>query len=187
MEVRCVFETLSRIGKVLNDSGVLWGVGGSVLLQTYGLVERPNDIDILAGIADGEKAAALLGAMGEALPCRQSETYATRFFRRFMIGETGVDLMAGFAIRHPAGQYDYVFDEVSISSHREIEGVPIPFAALEDWFVAYQLIPGKEEKAARIEECLLRQGIGQPYLLERALAGCLPEDARKRISGLAGE
>jgi len=182
-----VFKTLSRIGKVLNDSGVLWGVGGSILLQTYGLVEHPNDIDILASIPDAEKAAALLGAMGEALPCGQSQTYATKFFRRFMIGETGVDLMAGFAIRHPAGQYSYVFDEASISSHREIEGVPIPFAALEDWFVAYQLMPGKEEKAGRIEGYLLHHGIGQPYLLKRALAGCLPEAARKRISALPGK
>ena len=180
-------RTLCRVAGALNGSGVLWGVGGSRLLREYGLIELPNDIDILVNLANAEAAAAVLGAMGEALPCGQNPTYATRFFRRYIVDGIGVDLMAGFAIRHADGQYDYVFDGASVPVRREVEGIQVPFAALEDWFVAYQLIPGKEAKADRIGEYLSQRGVARPRLLERALQGCLPDAARERILALYGK
>lgn len=181
-----MFHALGLIGRALTGSGVLWGVGGSVLLNRHGLADHPHDIDLLACLEHAEKAAALLAGMGETLPCEPSGTYATRFFRRFVIAGTGVDLLSGFRINHDCGRYEYVFDEDSLPEHGEIGGEAIPFAALEDWYVAYQLIPGKEHKARRIEEHLLRNGIGNPRLLERALWGCLPEPVRNRIEALLG-
>ncbi len=179
-----MFQTLSRIGKALTEAGVGWAVGASVLLNRYNLAENPNDLDLLVCVEGAEKAAGLLAAMGETIPCVQSATYATRFFRKFRIDGTDVDMMAGFAINHPEGRYEYVFDDVSVASLEEMECAPVPFAALEDWYVVYQLIPGKEYKAVRIEEYLLRCGIGHPYLLERALSGCLPDCVRMRIEAL---
>ncbi|MEK6266515.1 MAG: hypothetical protein N2B06_17355 [Clostridium sp.] len=33
-----MFSTLSYIGKKLNEEGVVWGVGASILLNHYGLI-----------------------------------------------------------------------------------------------------------------------------------------------------
>ena len=179
-----VLRALNRIAGALNESGVFWCVGASVLLHQYGLAENPHDIDLLVGLPDAERAAALLGAMGEVVPCGQSPTYSTVFFRRFRVDGCDVDLMAGFRVNHTNGCYEYIFDAASITSIKEIGGPSIPFAALEDWYVVYQLIPGKEHKALRIEEHFHRNGIENPRLLERALEGCLPEAVRQRISVL---
>jgi len=179
-----MLDTLSRMGRALNDAGVLWCVGGSMLLSQYGLAEHPNDLDLLVRAEDWDKAAELLGAMGETLPCPRSGIYATERFMKLQIGGVGVDLMAGFAINHPEGRYEYAFDGDSVASRREIGGVSIPFAALEDWYVAYQLIPGKGEKAARIGEYLRSNGLRRPHLLERALQGSLPETVRAGASAL---
>lgn len=195
-------RALGRIAGALNGSGVLWCVGASVLLHQYGLAEHPHDIDLLVALPDAERAAGILGAMGETVPCGQSLTYSTEFFRRFRVDGCDVDLMAGFRVNRPDGCYEYAFDAASVAFTRqlsditipfsaasvastsEVGSMPIPFAALEDWYVVYQLIPGKEHKALRIEEYFLQKGIENPRLLEKALQGCLPEDVRRRISAL---
>jgi hypothetical protein len=42
-----MFNTLSYIGKKLNDSNIAWIVGASILLNQFGFIDKPNDIDIL--------------------------------------------------------------------------------------------------------------------------------------------
>ncbi len=218
-----MWQVLGRIAGALNESGVLWCVGASVLLHQYGLAEHPHDIDLLIALPDAERAAGILGAMGEAVPCGQSSTYSTKFFRRFRVDGCDVDLMAGFRVNHSSGCYEYPFDVASVASIRELSditipfgagsvastrevgdtpppfdavsaastrensGTPVPFAALEDWYVVYQLIPGKEHKALRIEEYFLQSGIQKPHLLTRALEGSLPEVVRRKISALLGK
>lgn len=200
-----MWQALKRIAGALNESGVMWCVGASVLLHQYGLAENPHDIDLLVALPDAERAAARLGAMGDAVPCGQSPFYSTEFFKRFRVGGCDVDLMAGFRVNHPAGCYEYPFDGASVTFTRDASDVPIPlsavstsstcdlcgvevpFAALEDWYVVYQLIPGKEHKAHRIEEYLLQNRISHPRLLTRTLEGDLPEAVRQRISALVGK
>jgi hypothetical protein len=174
---------LARIAGVLNGAGLTWAVGASLMLNQYALADHPNDIDIIVRVEHAETAASLLGEMGERLPANQSSLFDTRFFRKFRVDGVGVDLMAGFRICHAEGTYEYAFDESSVSERRTINGETVPFAALEDWFVLYQLMPDKADKAARIEAHLLECGVRTVYL-ERALSGCLPSAVRRRIEAL---
>ncbi len=41
-----LFDVLDLVASELNNSKVLWGIGGSVMLNHYGLIQNPNDIDI---------------------------------------------------------------------------------------------------------------------------------------------
>lgn len=177
-------NTLSVIGEKLNDHGVLWGVGASILLSQYGLVNRPNDIDILVAVDDVERVDEILSSLGERKPWEADENYATKFFLEYVINGIDVDVMAGLTIHHSEGTFEYTFDKASVSRWVKIKGVAIPFTSMEDWYVIYQLIPGRVEKVMMIEHYLHDKGIKQPELLKRMMRCNLPDEVREKINNL---
>jgi hypothetical protein len=92
--------------------------------------------------------------------------------------------MAGLAIKHTEGTYVLPFDDRSVAMTSTENGVTIPFTSLEDWYVLYQLIPGREAKVKLIEEHLQSCGIADLPVLDRALARELPPHVRARIERL---
>ncbi|MBS5884884.1 MAG: hypothetical protein E6300_07805 [Clostridium sp.] len=175
-----MFNTLSYIGEKLNNSNIVWGVGASILLNQFGLIEKPNDIDIFIDIRDIERADRILKSIGEKKKWEKTSTYSTKYFYEYVIDGVDVDVMAGFAINHNNGVYEYVFDNTSISEFKIINGVSIPFTSLEDWYVIYQLIPNRDPKVNMIEKYLLSNGINKSFVLKRVLEGNLPKEVRKR-------
>lgn len=176
-----MFNTLSYIGKKLNDADITWGVGASLLLNKFGFVEKPNDIDIFISIDDIKKADEILKSIGVKKKWEKTSTYSTKYFYEYVINKIDVDVMAGFAVNHSNGTFHYIFDENSISEFKVMNGVNIPFTSLEDWYVIYQLIPNREDKVQIIEKYILSKGIKNRTLLERSLEGCLPVDVRKKV------
>lgn len=182
-----MFDTLSYIGKKLNDADITWGVGASILLNTFGLIEKPNDIDIFISIDDIQKADEILKSIGKKKEWEKVSTYSTKYFYEYVINEIDVDVMAGFVVNHNDGSFKYIFDGSSISKFKSINGVNIPFTSLEDWYVIYQLIPNREDKVEMIEKYILSNGIGKRSLLERSLEGCLPIEVRKNVQRMLKE
>lgn len=179
-----MFNTLSYMGEKLNNSNITWAVGASILLNQFGLVDKPNDIDIFVDIKDIEKTDEILKGMGDKNKWEKTATYSTKYFYEYIISGINVDVMAGFAVNHSNGVFEYIFDYKSISEFRLINGVDIPFTSLEDWYVIYQLIPNREPKVNLIEKYLLSNGIKKPFLLERALKGSLPVEVREKIEDI---
>lgn len=182
-----MFNTLSYMGEKLNNSNIVWGVGASILLNQYGLIDKPNDIDIFVDIKDIERADEILKSIGEKKKWEKTAEYSTKYFYEYIIDGIDIDVMAGFAVNHNSGVFEYVFDYNSISQFKVINGVNIPFTSLEDWYVIYQLIPNREPKVKMIEKYLLSNGIKKPLLLERALEGSLPVEVRKKIENMLSE
>ncbi|MFT8314584.1 MAG: nucleotidyltransferase family protein [Clostridium sp.] len=176
-----MLDTLSYIGEKLNKGSVLWGVGGSILLNHYRLIDKPNDIDILVDLNDIEKADRILKSIGEKKVWEKSNTYSTKYFYEYVVNGFEVDVMAGLSINHKEGMYRYFFDNKSILQTIKINNIDIPLTSLEDWYVIYQLMPNKEIKAGIIENYLLSNEIKRFDLLERALKGNLTSDVRKNI------
>ncbi|MFD3449360.1 hypothetical protein ACFDTO_32810 [Microbacteriaceae bacterium 4G12] len=176
-----MFHTLSYIGEQLNQSNILWGVGASILLHQFNLVDKPNDIDIFVDLKDIEKADEILSKIGEKKQREKTSTYSTKYFYEYIINGFDVDVMSGFIINHRSGTFEYTFDHHSISSLKKINGVEIPFTSLEDWYVLYQLIPNREAKVRLIENYLQSNGVQKPVLLERALEGNLPIEVTENI------
>ena len=164
-----MFNTLSYIGKKLNEERIVWAVGASILLNHYGLIDKPNDIDILVDLKDIEKADKVLKNIGEKIVWEKTETYSTKHFYEYVVNGFDVDVMAGLSINYDNGTFKYIFDQSSISEITIINGVNIPLTSLEDWYVIYQLIPNREVKVSVIENYLSSNGIKKPALLERAL------------------
>ncbi|MCX6097296.1 MAG: hypothetical protein NTZ77_02245 [Caldiserica bacterium] len=180
-----LFDTLVEIARALNRAGVHWGVGASVLLYYRGLVEKPYDIDIMIDEADADMVAAILDGMGSETPGDSGRSlYSTSRFFEYVVDGTEVDIMAGLAIKHTEGTYVLPFDDRSVAMTRTENGVTIPFTSLEDWYVLYQLIPGREAKVKLIEEHLQSCGIADLPVLDRALARELPPHVRARIERL---
>ncbi|MBW9158270.1 hypothetical protein [Clostridium tagluense] len=179
-----IFEALSYIGEKLNENGVVWAVGASILLHHYGLIDNPNDIDILVDLSDIEKVDKILKSIGEKKVRKKSDTYSTKYFYEYVVHGFDIDLMAGLSINYNNGTYEYIFNHTSISEYKKINGVNIPLSSLEDWYVIYQLIPGRDIKVKMIENYLSLNGVKKSTLLERALKGNLPEEVRDKIQGI---
>ena len=179
-----IFDTLSYIATELNAQGVLWGIGASIVLYHYNLVDSPNDIDILVDIKDIQKADTILKNLGVKKTSEKTDAYSTRYFYEYVINTIDVDVMAGFMVNHSNGEYRYSFDHKSITNIKNINGIEVPLTSLEDWYVIYQLIPGRENKVKLIENYLLENGLENPNLLNRALSKNLPIEVRARIQNL---
>jgi hypothetical protein len=171
-----MINTLCQIGEKLNSAALVWGVGASVILNQFGLIEKPNDIDLMVTLEDMHQADLLLTSMGEKKENEKKHCYSTKVFNEYVVNGMDIDVMAGFGVFHDCGNYEYPFDQQSIVEHKLINGVRIPFTSLEDWYVLYQLMPNREPKVKLIENYLLTHGIEHPDLLERALAGNLPPE-----------
>ncbi|MEG0308531.1 MAG: hypothetical protein RR636_11340 [Clostridium sp.] len=176
-----MFNCLSHMGSKLNEANVLWAVGGSILLNNFGLIDKPNDIDILVGIDDIKQVEEILDNMGQKKIWKKTDIYSTQYFYEYIINGVEIDVMSGFNINHSNGVFEYNFDYKSISEMKDVSGVSIPLTSLEDWYVLYQLIPNRESKVMLIEKYLLSNGVKNQFLLERALDGNLPIEVRNRI------
>lgn len=180
-----LFDTLVVIARALNQADVHWRIGASVLLYYHGLVDAPHDIDIMISEADADVVASILGGLGREAPGDPARSlYSTSRFLEYIVDGTDVDVMAGFAIKHDSGTYVFPFDDRSVTMRKSVEGVTIPFSSLEDWYVLYQLIPGREPKVKLIEDHIRSSGIADEVLLERALSAELPADVRARTERL---
>ncbi|MHB8070393.1 MAG: nucleotidyltransferase domain-containing protein [Candidatus Cryosericum sp.] len=176
--------TLVDLAKELNQAGVRWGVGASVLLWHYGLADNPHDIDLMAAEQDVDRITAALDRLGMKETGSEQGPYATSRFLEYVVDGIDIDLMAGFGIRHGAGVYTYVFDERAVTGKAVVGGVVIPLTALEDWYVLYQLMQRREHRVRVIEDYLAGNGSAHTDLLERALSQPLPPDVRSRIECL---
>jgi hypothetical protein len=180
-----LFDTLVEMARALNQAGAHWGVGASVLLYYCGLVDTPHDIDIMTDETDADMVATILDRMGNETPGDPGRSlYSTSRFLEYAVDGTDVDVMAGLAIRHTDGTYVLPFEDRSVTMTRTENGVTIPLMSLEDWYVLYQLIPGREAKVKLIEDHMLSTGIADLSVLKRALARDLPPHVRARIERL---
>lgn len=179
-----LLDTLSDIGKRLNDSGIMWAVGASIVLNQFGLIDKPNDIDIFVDIKDVEKVDIILRSIGTKKISQKNSDFSTRYFYEYNIEDVNVDVIAGLIINHNEGSYKYVFDRSTITEKRVINGVEIPLTSLEDWYVLYQIMPEKDGKADIIEKYLRKNGIKNPELLKRAEKCGLPNEVKLNIEKL---
>ncbi|MGF7034478.1 hypothetical protein J2T17_005429 [Paenibacillus mucilaginosus] len=177
-------EALRAAARVLDPAGIPWGLGGSALLYVRGLTGRfPNDLDLLIAEDQAPRAFELLSALGPSELRAPEEPYCTLHFRRFTLGRSSADLIAGFGIRHSAGVYRLLWRHGEALPRLPLYGTPagIPLTSLEDWYVLYLLLPGRADKAALIEA---HWRDGGPLLKDRlseTLGGPLPPAVRERV------
>jgi hypothetical protein len=178
------FNKIAQIAKEINKQGIRWAVGASVMLYFHGLIDNPNDLDILVHESDAEQLDELLKKLGVRSNKEYKETFATKYFYNYMVEGIEIDLIGGFIINHAEGKYKLTFDSDTIVEFKVINGINIPLSSLEDWYVIYQLIPNREHRTQAIEKYLLENKVKNPYLLERALEKDLPSSVKERARNI---
>ncbi len=171
---------LASAARALGERGVVWGVGASLLLWRRGIAADFHDIDLLVAERDALAAADALEALGTMTNCKRSAPYTTAYFYEFTLGGVELDLMGSFGVALEGARYDFDFGADDIADFEQIGGALVPFCRVEDWYVLYQLIPGREEKVRMIESCLLRFGGADRAALGRWLDRALPDNIRER-------
>lgn len=167
-------QVLEKVVAYLQQERIHFGIGGSLLLHHHGLPVTPRDIDLVVALADAERSVLLLSEMGTVVEQDETSLYATEVFQEFIIEGIDLDLMSGLQIRHDEGVFVYPFAEQSIDS------AGFPFMALVDWYVIYQLIPGREQKVTMIEDVFTKQEVDRKRL-EQLRSLVLPQVVRNRI------
>ena len=134
------FSALQKITRELNQGGITWGVGGSLLLYINGLSDTFEDIDLIVQDKDALAAQRLLIKHGPMQPRNPDERFRTRGFFEFIIDEAEIDLMSVLAIMLDGEETIIPFDESSIQRHEPFGIETLPLMYLEDWYVIYALI-----------------------------------------------
>ena len=174
-------KVLEKLARSFGGENISWGLGASFLLLEYGLVEKAQDIDIIVSSEDIERAILVLDSMAKRIEIPLKEEYSTGKFLVYELDGVSIDVMTSFRIKHSEGVYEFIFDELSIVGHVESNGETIPLTSLEDWLVAYDLMPGRESKVELIKKYLMQNGVRNPELLSRSLDQPLPGKTRRLV------
>lgn len=175
-------DVLATVAEALTERGVSFGVGGSTLLSFHHVVDVVNDLDLILSESHVETVQHCLKALGKEMPVTHKEPFRTRFFSSYCIENVQIDVMAGFAIAHENGLYEFSFDRSSIANKKGVSQKKIPFMYLEDWYVFYLLMPNRKGKIRQLENYFRNKGVRHPEKLRVALQQPLPIAVREKVT-----
>ncbi|GAA0085783.1 hypothetical protein UT300007_22220 [Clostridium sp. CTA-7] len=175
-------RVLNKIAYGLNEIGCTWGVGGSVLLNFHGLVEKPNDIDILINSKDTQKVKEFMNPIGNPIELLSKEPFKTESFFGYNVDGVMIEFMGNFKISLENNKmYEFILDEKAIVDNLVIGNSNIKFTSLEDWFVAYLVMNDPKKRVPLIEKYFKEKEIKHRELLKRNLDKNLSDHINEAI------
>ncbi|MFA5466834.1 MAG: hypothetical protein WC251_03185 [Candidatus Izemoplasmatales bacterium] len=159
------------IAKEFSDSGITWGIGGSLVLKRHGIELVVKDIDILTTVEDFEIASKILEDLGKSVHKPPYKGFESKRFASFEISGIEVDLMAGYQVFYDDNIYSYMFTKASVSLKDHFENGVINYTSLEDWYILYLLMNRVKDKGKikALEAHFRDNGILRKDLLDQAL------------------
>lgn len=150
--------TLKDIAKCLNDASIAWGLGGSALLDFFGMDVKVMDLDIMVEACDFERAIQILNLMGYEKPKEANIKFKTAQFTSFVINNCNVDIMSGLCVSWKGAWHEFAFANVHVGSKTSLDDVLVPLMKIEDWYVFYHWLE-RSDKIRVIEYTANRMGI----------------------------
>ena len=167
-------KVLIKIAKEFNKSKIRYAVGFSLVLKYYGIVSKAQDIDIVVNEKDYNKAIEIMNNLGDKIEQEKKVNGFKSNPVEYKVDNVDVDLMSNIKITFGRGTYAYIFDSKSIGEKVMIDDTEVPLIAIEDLYVLYQLIDGKQEKVEMIEDYFKKNKVRHKALLKRTLSQELP-------------
>jgi len=140
-----LIQTLVKIAHHLNLHHIYWVLGGSLMLKLNGLVDDPQDIDLMVSLEDAEKADKVLKSLGSQLPKYSTQRYETQHFHEYLIDGVDVDMIAGFAINSKNIIYQFPLDQSKPRESIELSDEIIYLDSLSVWLEYYRLMDRKDK------------------------------------------
>lgn len=157
---------LEMVAQLLDDKQILWAVGGTTLLRLYGITKESNHITILISSKDIKMVDRLLSSVGQKHPRELSPSYASRYYCRYTVQNQEVQVISGMALHYKGFLFTYPFARQSICQMCRLRNVALPMMAIEDWYVLYQMMPGRETAVENIEHYFATHGLQNPDRFE---------------------
>lgn len=168
-------DVLKKIATGLNKLNCNWAIGGSVMMNHYGLVERPNDIDILIDASYAGQIKEFMNSIGTYVKLPSKLPFRTEEFFGYMVDDTMVEFLGDFKIELESGKvYEFILDKEAIKDYMIIDGIKVNLATLEDWFVAYSVMKDPKKRIPLLKTYFGKYGIKHKDLLERNMSQDLP-------------
>jgi len=167
-------KVLSKIAKEFNKAKIRYAVGFSFVLKYYGIVNKSQDIDIVINAKDYDKAIEIMNNLGTKVEQLKKDNGFRSNLVEYKVDDVDIDLMSDIKITFGRGTYAYIFDNKSIGEKVLIDDVEVPLVAIEDLYVIYQLMDGKQEKVEMIEDYFRNNKVRHKALLKRTLSQELP-------------
>ena len=178
-------EILKKIANGLNKSNCTWGVGGSVMLNYYGLVDNPNDIDILIDASYVHEVKEFMDTIGTYVKLPSKDPFRTKEFFGYIVEDTMVEFLGDFKIELEDGKvYEFILDADAIKEYMIIDDIKVNLTTLEDWFVAYSVMKDPKKRIPLLKEYFSKSGIKYRNLLERNLNNNLQSSIKLDIESI---
>lgn len=135
--------TLKLLINELNSHNIIWGVGGSYLLQLYELYSDPNDLDLWVQPCDMCRIREIFKQYTEV------ETHIPlpkELHFKMVYIDIEVDFVACFITKPNQHQFTYKIAPNNIRTIVLKNGIEIPCTFLEDWYIIYRLLK-RDDKA----------------------------------------
>jgi len=176
--MKTLFEVLQKLVTLFDNHDVPYAIGGSLLLYQKGLDVEVHDIDILLEDISYPIVKSLLKNEQVTEKTIPHPTYPTAHFMELVMDGIEVDLMFSFSIRYQNEIFSFPLEK----EQHTFQDKPMSFSRIEDWYVMYQLMPGRENKAAMIEQQFLKNPPDTNYLqllMERKYPQFILQNLRK--------
>jgi hypothetical protein len=111
-----------------------WAIGGSFLLQCYGIEPQARDLDLVCTLERFEQFKALLSQYAQVVPVSLHPIYRSKGFARFSKNGLVIELMAGIQVLKEDGLQGFEFLPEKTSWQQDL-----PLMQLADWLELYQL------------------------------------------------
>ncbi len=178
-------DVLKKVAKKLNLIDCNWAIGSSMVLNHYGLVEKPNDIDILIDPKKADEIKNVMNEIGTYIELPSKEPFRTEKFFGYMVDGVMIEFMGGFKIAIEDNRvYEFILDEKAIKDKINIDNIIINLTTLEDWFVAYSVMNDPKGRITLINKYFKENGLKNKDLLLRNLQHELPKKVEAAVKEL---
>lgn len=147
-------DILKDLCEVLEQHQITWGIGGSCLLQLYGLYNNPQDLDLWVQPSDIGR---LRGIFIDFPEMPTEIPIPKEFHYKINYRNLEVDFIACFITKPNQYQFTYNINPQNIRM-LSLDDIQVPCTYLEDWYIIYRLL-NKDDKANLIKRIFKYQQI----------------------------
>ena len=144
-------KVLAALAADLNESDILWAVGGSAMLFLRGIVKEFRDIDLMVCEEDVEVAHAILLRHGKQLPVAEDDRFGSKHYRKYEIDGVEIDLIAGFVVNAEDGQHVCPLLMEEVDGCVDVFDEAVSLHALRTWYQYYTWM-GRADRVKTIED-----------------------------------